>query len=1246
MPEVVTLRKCYLSRGDTLKMSRSQGRNPDEWVIEDIIGEGSSCVCYSASCNGSFGRLKEFYPINLPFIRNEGKQLVPGLKERYEQLRSEFLNTFEILNSARNRREPEGQALNNYLPVNELLYGEQSVYVWAPNDRMGITLDEYLKKTPLEKRDLQEILQLTLTVADFLRSIHTLSLLHLDIKPSNILVTVNSQGLINPKSITVFDSDSVYNLKDEKSPRCLGTSGFSAPELKNGFVSNKVDIFSLGALMFSALFGRPFTTEDFSLLGQLVARSAVSCDIGVDEQRCLTSILQQALVHYPDFRYRSVILLIRDLEELLDQCRSTLTFAEKFGDIKIAVQNLLYESPLFASENKRVNVAIVGAGNVAQKFIDQALQIAQVPAHSIHIRAFSLNAEKDCENYLCSRPALKDFVRVNGKFEGDECFGELDFLLLPTIEGMAFCRNFEVDRRIAGKILDECGELNYVFIATGDDELNRSVAETFETLTNCPVKFLNHGNVVVNEKLEKMAFNTHLSWLGHLNDLDMAEVKTNFLEKYNHESSLDFALSIRYKLNALGIELTDFDKAAREFKEKLDDETLAALSEAEHSRWLIEKACAGWQAPKTSSGIPDYAHCIACLRSTGKPQDDTHLLHHCLIPFAELDRMSDELHEAVVREAEKFKRSSVWRHHMKELTDIFQDGDDKIRTSFKTFELSLQEIFRGNVNHSRNIKACFKELQATIKLLPEPTKTSAEEHCDVLRKVFLVLAEANLRRDYKANDFILVQKIPFIIAFESPKIIMAFDDGRAGAAEIFGNVASVIVLNPTELTYLYCADPHSDSKLLAQRLKAALEFLTERKVRADVNLVVAVLKGNEFDTTPLQAIEPRLKSLTICEIADTEHAKNFFLERIEKSDALIDGSTKLFPSPFVQSEFIGRVSQKFPYFEFDFLSKKFFWMRHCEFLNYVEDNSFLNVRDLFALYNNEVRALNVLNSESDYCRKFCDLLQFDFAGCRRLITLFSENEKKSEHLAVIFKIADSFEPVQYFLPASVKSKVDFLLRRLAAAKIVTDVDISDSDDTLSVSFRSASNDRFDEILESLSPDCDIEIQTVDTGIKVALKSLATTLVVPADCLTILRRFSESRLLLNVKIDTENRVHFRYASRAIKHLLTSFKDAMKTFFTLSAWLSGRFDDMACDVDFLWGGTQKRFEIVATKGFACFVLQILQGNDIAGLYEFAAQASVVGMRSKKICLIIDGQPDEELANQLGVILYRETDILNFA
>src|SRR5690606_3183070 len=130
----------------------------------------------------------------------------------------------------------------------------------------GVYLSEYLEAKPREV-----IVDMFVQLARALDYIHALGMVHEDIKPTNVLVTVPADGQPQAKLIdfglarVLRKPDAEKGKDDEVADTILGTPGFSAPEKVQGKkTDSRSDIYSLAATMYAAIRGtKPFPSRDF-----------------------------------------------------------------------------------------------------------------------------------------------------------------------------------------------------------------------------------------------------------------------------------------------------------------------------------------------------------------------------------------------------------------------------------------------------------------------------------------------------------------------------------------------------------------------------------------------------------------------------------------------------------------------------------------------------------------------------------------------------------------------------------------------------------------------------------------------------------------------------------------------------------------------------------------------------------------------------------------------------------------------
>lgn len=129
----------------------------------------------------------------------------------------------------------------------------------------GTTLDRWLAARP---RTVAEILAVMQQVAAGLQAAHELSLVHRDVKPTNILVGADGRARVGDFGLAMLGADpSLEPASTERSldgtstrgtgPGVVGTPSYMAPEQLAGVpIDARADQFALAVTLFEALFGR------------------------------------------------------------------------------------------------------------------------------------------------------------------------------------------------------------------------------------------------------------------------------------------------------------------------------------------------------------------------------------------------------------------------------------------------------------------------------------------------------------------------------------------------------------------------------------------------------------------------------------------------------------------------------------------------------------------------------------------------------------------------------------------------------------------------------------------------------------------------------------------------------------------------------------------------------------------------------------------------------------------------------
>lgn len=516
----------------------------------------------------------------------------------------------------------------------------------------------------------------------------------------------------------------------------------------------------------------------------------------------------------------------------------------------------------------------------------------------------------------------------------------------------------------------------------------------------------------IDPRLEERAFNVHNSWLSTLNMDYNASLLRFRSKKYDYHSSVSYVLSIPYKLQSVGISESNIEQAGerfyREVVSRLEEqseagsrarETLLELAALEHRRWVLEKVCDGWQAPM-KGGKLDFAGCITecavrnearrlhpcILRSTAAAplrsaafQEDGRKKWERTDIFAELDEldaMSVKLHQTMKQRADRLRRENpLYCDDMEAIQKQLARFPDPIMRAFGQYRFCLQNILDGTESYTRQYDSYLEAFHASLAPVPAHIREDIRERTARIGKLFFPIIEANLYRDYKANDEVLIRKIPFIIAYRHiASLTLAFEDGRGSGYTnhaVFPTVASASVLYPQKIIYLYYFSRQTDAAMLLEKIRGVFRYFNSRQMMLSAEFTVcfdSTVQDDDriyFETafeqlrqTLVQAAGEKQATAfpePLCRFSccDEREAMEMLSDYLgSKNAAAYDGSTALFDSPLLTGEFAYRVRQSgMAYFEFDSSTKRFSQAVHCDYLRYLCDDSFMKIADMFALIN-------------------------------------------------------------------------------------------------------------------------------------------------------------------------------------------------------------------------------------------------------------------------------------------------------
>lgn len=218
---------------------------------------------------------------------------------------------------ARFRREAEAAASldhPNILPIYEVAETEEGI----PYFSMKLATGGSVRAAgALLRKDTAACVRLMAKVARAVAFAHEHGILHRDLQPGNILLDSRGEPMVSDFGLAKWLHD---NSDLTRTLTTFGTPGFIAPEQADGKQSALTpasDIYSLGAILFSLLVGRPpfIGPNALSVVRQAAEVPAPRLRTMLPgANRDLETITERCLAREPSARYASAAALAEDLE--------------------------------------------------------------------------------------------------------------------------------------------------------------------------------------------------------------------------------------------------------------------------------------------------------------------------------------------------------------------------------------------------------------------------------------------------------------------------------------------------------------------------------------------------------------------------------------------------------------------------------------------------------------------------------------------------------------------------------------------------------------------------------------------------------------------------------------------------------------------------------------------------------------------------------------------------------------------
>jgi serine/threonine protein kinase/Tfp pilus assembly protein PilF len=219
---------------------------------------------------------------------------------------------------AKNRFIHEAQSAsslqhNNICTIHEIDETEDGQFFISMDYYEGETLKNKIRR---EKLSLDEIMKITIQIAEGLNKAHENGIIHRDIKSANIFITKDGTVKLLDFGLAKKVDRSQFTTMGVK----LGTTDYMSPEqIKGEKVDHRTDIWSLGILLYEMLTGKPPFHADYEETIVYLILNQEPLDVRdnrEDVPEKLLSILKKSIAKYKNDRYEDLEAMLEDLKQV------------------------------------------------------------------------------------------------------------------------------------------------------------------------------------------------------------------------------------------------------------------------------------------------------------------------------------------------------------------------------------------------------------------------------------------------------------------------------------------------------------------------------------------------------------------------------------------------------------------------------------------------------------------------------------------------------------------------------------------------------------------------------------------------------------------------------------------------------------------------------------------------------------------------------------------------------------------
>ena len=557
-------------------------------------------------------------------------------------------------------------------------------------------------------------------------------------------------------------------------------------------------------------------------------------------------------------------------------------------DFRLTCCRLMQEHPLIdyrvsGGENapQKLYVLLIGYGSRMATLLGEVMTQGQLLDTDLDITVVNTNARGTYESLLKRAPYLPHFVRILVDFQSVSEPEEKDRLCTLRFD------TAQLTPETIPQILEERIECNYILISTGDSEKNRILAESAAQSPSEQKRFIGyiqkkgdgdtefsspmsevHGFYAQREdayrqQLECVAFNLHYLYSKHQNErIRYEDIAREFEEPYTYTSNIEAALHIRAKLACCSILDDDPAIAAAKFAKRieLEPKLIERLQVLEHRRWMLSKLLDGYRQMEsveqiyrnhagTHSSTGKWHCCLVSCDPTGKSKlcdaDWEHSAWGIRQELDDLDRVTLQIHEQCRIISERTAGQVDDLIHM--IQKNLLSGPEYSSTTYQLaeeLELAIVQMRQHKQSAIPRYYAAMGDLKTRV--LAEGTQSDLLlRNLDSLATALLPLIAFISRKDYKEQDRILVQQIPFALTHKPQPVLIKILSERGPE-----NMFSLWQLEPKAVIFLGCAFDATELLQLQEQVDNLKRNIDHAGFQTAVTFYLCVPAGFTKDIGP------------------------------------------------------------------------------------------------------------------------------------------------------------------------------------------------------------------------------------------------------------------------------------------------------------------------------------------------------------------------------------------------------------